>query len=415
MTAYFERVQLLLQQSRYDMAEEQLRLWLAEQPDSAAAHSLLAIALSGQSKFRAAVHEAEKGIVLAPDIAYSYYVLAAIQHDADALGPATEAIDRAIQLDPFDADQFGLKASILLQQKEWKQALEAAEKALEIDAENVSAANTRAMALVKLGRRSEAGVTIDSALARDPENAVTHANQGWTKLEAGDHNGAMDNFKEALRLDPNLDWAREGIVESLKARNPIYRVMLRYFFWMSRLKSKIQWLIIIGAVVGIRIVNNLMESNPEFVPFGWTIIILYLAFVILTWIADPIFELLLRLNKFGRLALSDDQITASNLVGGALLLAIVFLLAGLFTANNTLYVGAAFTAALIVPLSGIYRPSAKRSRLILGIYAGILTFLVLAGTALNVAEINLGNLLHWGAFIGIILYSWVANWLIIRG
>ncbi|MEL6821341.1 MAG: hypothetical protein AAFP70_06260, partial [Calditrichota bacterium] len=97
MTAYYERVTLLLQQARYDMAEEQLRLWLAEQPDSAAAHSLLAIALSGQKKFRAAIHEAEKGIVLAPDIAYSYYVLAAIQHDADAMGPATNAINRAIQ------------------------------------------------------------------------------------------------------------------------------------------------------------------------------------------------------------------------------------------------------------------------------------------------------------------------------
>ena len=225
----------------------------------------------------------------------------------------------------------------------------------------------------------------------------------------------MDNFKEALRLEPNLDWAREGIVESLKARNPIYRVMLRYFFWMSRLKSKIQWLVIIGAVVGIRIINGLTESFPEFEPVGLTIIVLYLAFVILTWIADPIFELLLRSNKFGRLALSEDQITASNLVAGALLLALLFLLAGLFTENNEWYVGAAFTAALIVPLSGIYRPSAKRSRIILGIYAGILTLLVLAGTALNIAELNLGVPFHWGAFFGIILYSWIANWLILRG
>ena len=66
------------------------------------------------------------------------------------------------------------------------------------------------MALVRLGRRDEAGATLEAALARDPENAVTHANQGWARLHAGDFRGALEHFREALRLNPSLEWARAG-------------------------------------------------------------------------------------------------------------------------------------------------------------------------------------------------------------
>ncbi|MGH1362241.1 MAG: tetratricopeptide repeat protein [Calditrichia bacterium] len=414
MTAHIERAQLLIQQSRYELAEEQLRLGLAEQPDSAVAHSLLGIVLSAQKKIRAALHEAEKGIVLDPDNSYSYYVLAAIHHDHEQLKQADEAIQQAIGLNPFEAEYFALRASIYLQQKDWKDAVELAEKALSMDAENVEASNIRAMALVKLGRRSEAGQTIDNALARDPENAVTHANQGWTLLEGGDHKAAMEHFQEALRLDPNLDWAREGIVEALKAKNPIYRVMLRYFFWMSRLKSKIQWMVILGAVFGIQVIEYLSETYPGFAPFGNTIFGLYIAFVLLTWIADPVFDLLLRLNKFGRLALSEEQLKASNLVGLALFSGVCLLIAGVITGNVGCYIGAGFSAAMIVPLSGIYRARPGKSRVFLAGYAIVLGLLTITGSALRIMGSEAGNGLLGFMFLGLIAYSWIANWLIMR-
>ena len=91
------------------------------------------------------------------------------------------------------------------------------------------------MALTHLGRRGEAGTAIDTALARDPKNALTHANRGWTLLHGGDHARALEHFREALRLDPELAWARRGIVETLSARGPVIRLLLRYFLWMQRI------------------------------------------------------------------------------------------------------------------------------------------------------------------------------------
>src|SRR5262249_35174190 len=158
----------------------------------------------------------------------------------------------------------------------------------------------RAIAMVKLGRRAEAGATIDAALARNPDNALTHANQGWTLLEKGKPKQALEHFREALRLDPENEWARQGIVEALQARNVIYAVMLKYFLWMSRFSNRAQWGIILGAYFGNRLLSALAHSNPDLAPWILPLRILYVCFALMTWMASPFFNLLLRINRFGR-------------------------------------------------------------------------------------------------------------------
>lgn len=87
----------------------------------------------------------------------------------------------------------------------------------------------RRRALLQLGDRDAAAATIEGALRRNPDDAATHTTQGWAMLHGGDPTRAAGHFREALRLDPTSGYARSGIVEALKARNPIYRQLLSYF------------------------------------------------------------------------------------------------------------------------------------------------------------------------------------------
>src|SRR5204863_7764085 len=135
--------------------------------------------------------------------------------------------------------------------------------------------------------KAEAGATIDATLAKNPENALTHANQGWTFLERGDPKKALHHFREALRLDPENEWARQGIVEALKARNIIYAVMLKYFLWMSRFSSRGQWFIILGAYIGNRVLGAVAAANPKLAPWIIPVRILYVCFALMTWMASP--------------------------------------------------------------------------------------------------------------------------------
>lgn len=305
------RAQLLMQQHRYELAEQELRRALGDQPDEPVLHAMLALCMLNLERKDAALDLAQRAVHLGPDIPFCHYVLAAVWHARDDWKPALGAVQQAIALDPYDADHFSLLASIHIGRKNWQEALAAAQRGLEIDAEDTRCANMRAIALTQLGRRDEAGQTIRASLGRNPEDPTSHANMGWTLLHKGEPHQAMTHFAEALRLDPSHQWARHGIVEALKARNIIYRRFLRYALFMSRLKPGTQWALLIGIVVGINIVARVPVEGPLFIGV-LAVVFGYFVFVLTGWIANPLFNLLLRLDKFGRMVLSDEEQADTN-------------------------------------------------------------------------------------------------------
>lgn len=50
----------------------------------------------------------------------------------------------------------------------------------------------------------------------------------------GDAKQVLTHCQEARRRDPTLAGARAGLVEALKARNPIYRMVLDWFLRLER-------------------------------------------------------------------------------------------------------------------------------------------------------------------------------------
>jgi tetratricopeptide (TPR) repeat protein len=335
MDARAQRGLLLYQQGRCDLAEIELRAALAEDVDNAGAHRLLALCLADRQRYHEATAEADESLRLEPDSPLSHYVAAFVYLQRQRLDEAHAAVERAIELDPYDADSFALLASIWISRRQWSRALEAAERGLAIDAAHVSCTNVRAMALVNLGRRDDAGRTIDAALARDPQNSLTHANRGWALLHEGQHVPAMEHFRESLRLDPNQEWARSGIVEALKARHIIYRWMLKYF-------------------VAYRLLRSIARTYDELSVWIQPVLIAYAVFVAMTWLSAPLFNLLLRLNRFGRLVLSHEQRVASNWTGGVIALALACAALALITRQQTFVIAAIVCGSMSLPTAGVF-------------------------------------------------------------
>jgi tetratricopeptide (TPR) repeat protein len=423
VNANLQRALLLFDQSRHELAETELRQALAVDPHEPFAHSLLSLCLAEREQFQEATEEARQAVHLSPDSAFAHYALAKILHLRNRNEEALAALSEALRLDSSEAGHFALLAGIHIGEKRWRGALEAAERGLQIDSEHLGCTNLRAIALVKLGRRAEADATIEAALAKSPENALTHANQGWTLLERGDAKRALEHFREALRLDPENDWARHGIIEALKARHFLYAFMLRYFFWMSRLSTRAQWGVIVGGYVGSRILAGISRNNPRLAPWTLPLQIFYVLFVLLTWTADPLFNLLLRLNRFGRLALSREKVVASNWIGSCLLLSLAFLIACCFTGfASACLIGAFVFGFMIVPLAGTFRCEAGWPRKSMAAYTGLMAVAGIAALIVvaldsqakpsSKASDSLAAALISLFFIGVIGSSWVANILI---
>ncbi len=411
MGAHFQRGLLLYEQSRYEQAEQELRLELAEAPNDGATHGYLALVLAMQDKVQPATEEAKQAIHLEPDEPFGHYVLATALHLRNRFDEAVASIQEAIRLDPDDASAHALLAHIRLEQRRWTEALAAADAALARDPEHTGAANARALALVKLGRQAEAGAALGETLAREPEDALTHANQGWALLHEGNHAKALEHFREALRLDPTLEFARAGIVESLKARNLIYGWILRYFLWMGRLSEKAQWGVLIGGYLAYRGLRSVARQYPDLAPYVIPLLVAYGLFAFLTWIADPLFNLLLRLDRFGRLALSREQIVASNWVGACLLAAAAGLTAGLVLKSTPALVGAAVCVVLLLPLSATFQCSAGWPRKTMATYTLLMACAGMGAVALlaTMPKTAIANGLLILALLGAVLSGWVAN------
>lgn len=310
-----ERAQLLAQQRRPEQALQELQPALAEDPNEPLVHVLMAECLTALERYPEAGEHAERAVYLEPDWDYPQFILGRVLFASGKPKPALQHAEEAVRLDPEAPANHGLVAAIHCDLSNWRQAAAAAETGLAMDPDHESCLNTRAIALMKLGKHEAAEETIRSSLSRNPENPTTHANLGWELLHTGKPTEALHHYREALRLDPKSSWARAGLIEALKAQNPVYGIMLRYFLWMSSFPPRVQIALVIGAIVGISVMRRLMSGMPALAPFvGW-VSLAYVAFVMMTWMAQPCFDLLLRLHPIGKHALFQTQRRAATCFG----------------------------------------------------------------------------------------------------
>lgn len=401
----------LFELGRYAEAEKELRRSIAGNPDDGQAHAMLAVCLNELERHEEALESAKKAVSLAPESDFTHSTLArtyiSLDRNKEAFAPAREAL----RLDPNEASNYGLMASLYYEDKDFEKALEMADIGLEIDAESASCQNLRGLALAKLGRADEAAENMDSALALDPESSLGHTSKGWVLVQQGDYKGAEASFREALRLDAENEWARDGMAETLKARNIFYRGLLRWQLWMSTLRKNHAWAVLIGLYVAQRLLRALAKAYPEAAPFVLPFLIVYFLFALWTWFGDPIANLLLRFHKLGRFLLTKNQVQASNWFAGMGLFGVLFLVTGAVAGDA----GLAATGLILIMLGLLSAIVLSAERLrrspVMRVFLG---GMVVAGLLAVLLPMEQGAIAGGAFMIGVFAFSWIANAISLR-
>jgi tetratricopeptide (TPR) repeat protein len=363
---------MLLSQSRPEMAETELRRGLEAQPEDGHIHSLLALSLIQQRRTDEAKDVLREAVRLDPASFYPHYLMGIIHLEDDKLIDARRSLEEAIRLHPFQPCCFWLMGALLVKEGKKQEAIKALDRGLAIDPEDVDCLNMRAQILTQMGRSEEAAGTIARTMRAAPENAGAHATQGWALLHTNKPKEALKHFDEALRIEPGHDYARAGMVEALKARFVVYRLVLGFFLWMARMDGRTRMALLIGAYVGYQVLRSVARANEAARPYAYVLIGLYVAFVLLTWVAVPLFNLTLRLNAHGWHALDQEDRIATDGFGVLMLTGLV--LAGLaaWLGVQDLYYWAAYAGILAVLFSRIVSSLAWK-RLPVMFYAGLAT------------------------------------------
>ena len=392
MEAHLARGQLLLQQERWSDALEEFRQALTLDTENSSAQCGAALACLGLDRYAEAEGHGRGAVAADPHHAYAFYVLGQVLYQRRRFDEAVTTLDEALQLDPEEAVAHGLKAHILCDQVRWKLALQAAELGLESDPECSLCLTARSRALVGLGSAGAAGDLLRSQLEHKMEDPMVHASLGWVALEAGQRDQALLHFSEALRLDPEQDWAREGMLQALRARYVVYRGILRYYLWMSRLTPRARWGVVLGAYLLLRVTGALSRSQPTWQPYLQPLLVLYGVFVYLTWTGQSLGTLFLRMNKNGIRLLDSDEIREANWVGGLWTFAALAFLAEAFT-NLGLWILGAIFLLLVIPISATFACEPGYPRRCMVAISAVLGGTGLGGFAMAFFKVLLGMVL----------------------
>jgi tetratricopeptide (TPR) repeat protein len=333
-----QRAATLYNLRRFGDAEQAFREILISQPEDAWAHAFLARAIGNlQKKERLdeALREAQAAIHADPNYAEGYFSLALIQFYR-APAEAEQALNDAIRLEPENSHFYALLGQLHLFTAQPEKALDFALAGRLVDPLDVACANIEAVALMRLGRGKDAKRVIREALRANPEDAQAHAARGWTLLAEGQNELARVSFGEALRLNPKLENAREGLVEGYKSRVSIYAFLLRFLLYWDQQSWYIRSLVVLG-VTGLTFATVIwwVGTFPKAAIWAMPLFYIPILFALGLGMARPVFSLFLRFDKYARLSLSREQIIQGNWVVASLAAILLGILTGIFSGSPT--------------------------------------------------------------------------------
>lgn len=388
---------VLLNQGKYDLAVKEFSRYLAQNPNNAELHSLLAFCFIKLKKNKEAEHEAKASIGIDPTNHFAHYLMGTIFLEKSKNKEARLSLNEAIRLAPEEADYHLAIAHLDFKEQKYEQAWQIIEEALSMDPEHVGCLNMKGRLAIKLNKKFDAENAFSAAFAKDPDNAHTHTNQGWAMLEKKNYKQALGHFREALRINPNSDFARSGLIEALKAKYWLYRYFLQFSFWMGNLSVKYRWGLIIGLILVVKFL-------PILAPF-------YLAFVFFNWFSEILFNSILRFNRFGKYALNQTELAYSNIFL-VLIIGIFASIVGFILQPETIYIHSGVVSlGLLFPLAGTFgkeKTPARNKSIILGV---ILLLIGLSLLFLSYKYHDLTGLAFNTFLIGTVGYTWLINFI----
>lgn len=365
MSAEFTRAQLLRERGRHEEAVATLLTHLAHDPEDPAAFLELALNRSeipGQRQL--ALEDARTATGLMPGHPYPISLQARILSELDRPREALQLAESAIALDPEFGHGWISKCLALVGLTRWKEAEVCARTALSLDADDESASNLLAHTLRLQNRLDESESESNRRLARDPENAFSFANAGWAALQRGDINAAEAHFKESLRINPQMEYARQGLKESYRARSAFFRLFLKWAFFMQRFSANNRMAIMIGLIVGFRILRALAASVHPLLVIP--VALVYYLFIFGTWLSSGLANFFLLRDPVARLSLDRGEKVEGAVVGSLFFGGFIALVAGFAFKIHPLGIVGGVMMVATLPAAMVFTNPARIGQIVFG-------------------------------------------------
>jgi hypothetical protein len=351
-----------------------------------------------------ALQLARRAVSLDPDLAMAHWCLGTLLCDRNRLDDAMSCAEQAVALDSTDPRPHALVAQIHAKKGKWVACLDSAGAGLALDPSDETCLGLRALAMRAKETGGDWSRALNDLVEENPASAWARTGLGWSALETGLASEAQTHFEQALALDPTAGWARDGLIEALKARNPVYSAVLQFFLWIDRLPPRTKWIYFLGGWFGYRFLRVTLQTNPGLAPVAYPLMALWVFFLVVSWTSGPLSDFVLSRTAEGRRLVTGERLVGANLVTGLLGLSVLAGIISISVDSERATLAALCFVFLVIPVSAVFQCVRGWPRKIMLTYASVaaLMALVALGAPLESAWVL--------AFI-VVLMSALGSWL----
>lgn len=301
---WFEAGMRHLDQHVDDLAIDDFRRVLSEDPDHVEAHAFLAVALVRTKRLHAADIEASKALIADSESSAAHMAKALVLHARLQWREAKEHLDAAIQAAPNRADVRVVAAEMHHAMREDDVAKRYANDALALEAELASAE----VVLGQIARHardfSAARAHAQRALEVEPHDIHALLLRGWLYLDEGNVAEARQHAVWALAEAPNHESALALIV-AIKTRESFILGLWWRFNTAVMLGSRARSIAILLGLYVLKSLAALLSQDFGYAIFADFLNVLWFAFCALTWVGPAMFRRALD-KELDRVELRDD-------------------------------------------------------------------------------------------------------------
>lgn len=299
-----ENVIRLQGQGAHDTALHMLRSALAEDPDLALAHALLAVSLKHKKRLYAAESEARLALTLDPQLAVAHTVLAAVLIGQRKLDEARRHLDESRVLDPESSAPLVVLAQLAVVADRRDEARRHLDEARALDPDDIEVVCALGdLALLERKLDAADGLARE-ALELEPDGVMSHLLAGRIALARGRDDDALEHARLALRADPT-DGDAVRLLASVRAkRSLVLGLWWRFHASVAHLGETRLVFVLIASFVAVRLAVIALKHTGHDGAADFTEN-LWLAWCVYTWIGPGLFKRALE-KELGGVSLRRD-------------------------------------------------------------------------------------------------------------
>jgi tetratricopeptide (TPR) repeat protein/S1-C subfamily serine protease len=202
-SAWLERGNQLWRLRRYSEAIQAFDAAIQQKPKFIhLAYYGKGLALGRSGKYPEAITALQQAVQSQPDFVPAWDNLSLVYRESNQLDKALAAINEAIQLQPNNPNLYNQKLIVLRDLKKYREAAAAINKAIELSP-RAAFYNNRGNVRDDLGDKQGAIDDYNQAIKINPNYAQAYYNRGIVRDELGDKPGAIDDYNLAIKINPN--------------------------------------------------------------------------------------------------------------------------------------------------------------------------------------------------------------------